>query len=59
MLTVYRRKNDRDAWHWCKNCSNWPKGGSDYAEIEAPVRPSTGEFCNECKAKAARWECKE
>ena len=55
-MPTYRRKKGSDAWHWCKNCSNWPT--SDYEERTTPGRPSTGELDNECKAKESRGECK-
>jgi hypothetical protein len=48
----YRRKRDRDTWHWCRNCSNWPT--SDY--VEQTNKPS-GEQCNECRGKDANGTC--
>lgn len=50
----YRRKNERDTWHFCKNCNNWPT--SKY--VSKSVKPTTGEFCNECLAKVKRGDCK-
>ena len=49
----YRRRKDSDAWHWCRNCSNWPT--SDY--VSQNTKPTTGELDNECKAKQANGEC--
>jgi hypothetical protein len=49
---AYRRKKDRDTWHWCRNCSNWPT--SDY--VEQTNKPS-GEQCNECKGKDKDGNC--
>ena len=52
-MTTYRRRKDSDTWHWCKNCSNWPK--EDYEEIT--TKPTYGELCDECKGKDKRGEC--
>lgn len=46
-MPTYRKKRDEDIWHWCKNCSKWPK--SDYKEVNS--RPESGEFCRECLIK--------
>jgi hypothetical protein len=46
-MAIYRRKNNSDTWHWCNNCSIWPT--SDYKE--AKRKPTSGKFCNQCKAK--------
>ncbi len=51
---TYRKKNGKDAWHWCRNRSNWPT--SDYDEKHQ--KPTTGELCNECKAKESAGTCK-
>ena len=48
----YRRKRDRDTWHWCRNCSNWPT--SDY--VEQTTKP-WGEQCNECRGKDSNGTC--
>ena len=42
-----RRKGAYDTWHFCTNCSNWPT--SDYDDKWS--KPTTGEFCNQCKSK--------
>jgi len=54
-MTTYRRKKDSDTWHWCRNCTNWPT--SDYEEITVSDRPSSGELCNECRAKEDAGTC--
>ena len=48
-MTTYRKRTDKDTWHWCKNCTNYPT--EDYREITVSNRPSYGELCNECRAK--------
>jgi len=54
-MAEYRKRKDRDTWHWCKNCFNWPT--SSYESRYS--KPSSGELCNECKAKDERGECKK
>lgn len=55
-MAEYRRRKDRDAWHWCKNCSNWPTGGNVETRRN---RPTSGELCNECKSKDSAGNCKK
>ncbi len=50
---TYRRRRGHDTWHFCRNCSNWPT--SDYVEQEQ--KPTTGELCNECRAKRNVGTC--
>lgn len=49
----YRRLKGKDTWHWCTNCSNWPTGGYD----ERDGKPTSGELCNECRAKESARTC--
>ena len=51
----YRRRNDSDTWHWCRNCSNWPK--SNYNE--RATKPRSGKLDRECKAKDRRGDCRK
>lgn len=51
---VYRKRHGKDAWHFCKNCSNWPT--SDY--VERSSKPTNDELCNQCKAKQKEGNCK-
>jgi two-component system, response regulator PdtaR len=42
---VYRRQSGSEIWHWCGNCSTWPKT----EEFEqANFLPAGAEVCNEC-----------
>jgi len=52
-MITYRRKKGSDTWHWCSKCSNWPT--SDYET--SYVKPTSGELCNECKAKDREGTC--
>ncbi|MGX7947709.1 hypothetical protein [Oleidesulfovibrio alaskensis] len=51
---TYRKKNGSDTWHFCRNCSKWPT--SDYKEQSS--QPTTGELCNECRAKKRDGNCR-
>ena len=53
-LMAYRKRKGADTWHFCRNCSNWPT--SDY--VEQVSKPTTGELCNECKAKKESGNCR-
>jgi len=52
---AYRRRKGSDTWHWCRNCSNWPSTNFD----EQSSKPTTGELCNECKAKDTVGTCRK
>jgi len=51
---VYRRKRSKDTWHFCSNCRHWPR--LDYES--RTEKPKSGEFCDECKSKRAKENCK-
>lgn len=53
MADHWRKRKDKDTWHFCSNCSNWPT--SDYDRKD--YKPTTGEFCNECLAKKSANNC--
>jgi hypothetical protein len=50
---MYRKRKDSDTWHWCKNCSNYPKSGY----TTSLKKPKSGELCNECQSKQNRNDC--
>lgn len=50
----YRKRKDKDTWHWCKNCSNWPDSNYDVRYS----KPTYGELCNQCKSKDKENNCK-
>lgn len=52
-MATYRRRKGKDTWHWCKNCSNWPRSNYD----EKSSKPTTGELCNQCRAKEKAGTC--
>ncbi len=49
----FRRITTRDTWHFCRNCSNWPKTG--YQTRTTP--PAIVEICNECLKKKLHDKC--
>ena len=51
----YRKKTYSDTWHWCTNCSNWPTSGHE----TRGSKPTSGELCNECKAKDSAGTCRK
>lgn len=54
----YRRRTGKaksNVWHFCVNCSVWPPDDRDHLEVER--KPTYGEFCNQCQAKAKRGAC--
>lgn len=53
MADHYRRKKGSDTWHFCSNCTNWPT--YDYDRSES--KPTSGELCDQCKAKRANNNC--
>lgn len=54
-MAVYAKRPGTDTWHFCGNCSNYPKGTGT---VTQSTKPSSGEFCNECRAKQASANCK-
>ena len=56
VITMYVRKSDSDAWHWCKNCHLYPTG-SDV--VTSNTKPVSGELCNHCKGKENNSNCKK
>lgn len=52
-MAEYRKKNNSEVWHWCTNCSRWPK--DDY-ETKAR-KPNEARLCKECQRKADKKDC--
>jgi len=44
-----------DTWHYCTNCSKWPASNYD----QSAAKPTSGEFCNECKGKEKSGQCQK
>ena len=54
MANVYRRRYGSDTWHFCRNCTAWPTSGYE----ERFSEPTTGEKCNQCRAKRDNRNCR-
>ncbi len=52
-MATYVKGPGKDTWHWCKNCSNYPQSIGH----TSPTKPTSGELCNECRAKEAAGTC--
>jgi hypothetical protein len=52
-MTEYRKVKRSDTWHYCKNCSKWPTYNYD----SQYTKPTSGELCDECRAKEANKNC--
>jgi hypothetical protein len=56
MASEYRKEHGSDTWHWCSNCSHYPKSG--YTTHPAgSQRPGSGELCDECLGKEKAGNC--
>lgn len=49
----YRRRLKSDVWHFHPECQHWMvQAGVEFTEKRS--KPKSGEWCNECMAKAKR-----
>ncbi|SFN03998.1 hypothetical protein [Thermodesulforhabdus norvegica] len=55
-MTVYRKKEGSDVWHWCTNCPEYPTGEN---VIERHSRPDYGTLCSLCEVKDRAGDCKK
>jgi hypothetical protein len=53
----YRRRKGKDVWHWCVNCSDWPKAPVEYDEHQTRPPHGSGELCDQCLAKKKAGTC--
>lgn len=52
-MIIYRKKESGSTWHWCENCSKWPK-----EKFESTYnKPDSDKMCKECNKKAERGKC--
>jgi len=52
-MVEYVKGNATDTWHWCKNCSQYPKT----IYTRQTTRPSY-DLCNQCKSKEKEKNCR-
>jgi hypothetical protein len=50
---TYRKLRNKDAWHWCTNCTSWPKVNYE----DSTTKPDKGIFCAECQEKEKAGTC--
>jgi hypothetical protein len=53
MAVSFRRRRGTDTWHFCSNCSHWPREDYD----ERMTNPWNGHYCPECLRKRASGAC--
>src|ERR1044071_6496789 len=53
MTMQYRSTGKDDPWHFCQNCTRWPKRDFDALAFANPP------LCKECEALCDRGECQE
>jgi hypothetical protein len=51
-VVAYVKGLPPDRWHWCKNCSQYPR----YIDVKRTRRP-TSDLCDECQAKEKKQQC--
>lgn len=53
---TWRRLRGRDTWHFMPSCQHWPSDErlDELEAVERKRKPTTGELCDECQAKARR-----
>ena len=51
--TTYRRRLLEERWHFCTNCSGWPR--HDFLNSLDPPRDE--DLCPECEEKRRAGEC--
>ena len=49
----YRRHIKGETWHFCSNCSQWPKTDYNFSA----TRPASENFCAECISRVASGTC--
>lgn len=47
-MTEFRRRQNSDRWHWCKDCANYP---TEQDVIINHNVPEYGSLCEECRKK--------
>jgi hypothetical protein len=48
---IYRREKNQEAWHFCRNCRDWPNENFEERTME-PAR-----LCRKCTEKNEALEC--
>jgi hypothetical protein len=53
-MSGYRQSQDCETWHFCSNCSGWPR--LNYVELW--IEPGGGEICRECEQRQREGNCR-
>jgi hypothetical protein len=53
-MARYAKRPGSDTWHFCGNCTEYPRGAG---VVTQDTKPTTGELCNQCKSKKANNNC--
>ena len=53
-MVTYVKAKDTDTWHWCTNCTQYPK--KENIKESTTTKP-TFDLCNQCKAKETDKNC--
>jgi len=51
-MVEYVRGSQKDKWHWCKNCTQYPM----YIYQKTSIEPSS-DLCDQCKTKENNRDC--
>jgi hypothetical protein len=52
-MVEYVRGSERDRWHWCKNCTQYPMRIYQKTYVEPPSG-----LCEQCKTREANRNCR-
>jgi hypothetical protein len=55
MAASFRKASGSQTWHFCRNCSDWPKDDERYEEKMLPAH--SDQLCNECRALMREHNC--
>jgi hypothetical protein len=51
-MVEYVRGSQRDKWHWCKNCTQYPM----YIYQKTTIKPPS-DFCDQCTTREKNGNC--
>jgi hypothetical protein len=55
-MRVYVRAADSDTWHWCFNCSRFPRKPTETGALFRTNRPRS-DLCKQCRRKERTGTC--
>ncbi len=57
-MATYVQAPGSDTWHWCRNCTSYPKNINKTETYAGKERPKSGELDDQCKAKEKNGDCR-